>query len=89
MTRADLYDWLRAHGCTVEPLKELTTGMAIKVINPKTGSHYYLNLPIDEKPVKHFNACQACISLNIPIPDECAYMKQLHDHIKENHQNGR
>lgn len=84
ITRAFLRDWFNAHGCTVEPLKESTKGSAIKVIGPK-GGHWYMDCPIDEKPVRHFTACQACIRLGIEIISECQYMQEVSEHIKNTH----
>ena len=85
MTRADLSEWFRNHGCIMEQLSHNTTGNAIKVINPKNGSHVFMNLPIDERPVKHYSACQQCTMLGIEIPKECEYMNGFVKEIKNKH----
>lgn len=84
ITRAFLRDWFVAHKCTIEPLKEFTKGTAVKVTGPN-GGHWFMDCPIDEKPVRHFTACEACIRLGIEIISECQYMQEISEHIEKNH----
>ena len=78
MTRADLYDWVRSHGCDTIPLEE-HKAKVIKVVNRKNGTEAYINLPIDERPVFDFTVCKVCSKLSIPIPTHVEYVKPFHD----------
>ena len=81
MTRADLYDWIRTHGCITNPLPPYKANV-IEVENPKTGQKDWLNLPNNETPVRDFTVYRTCNTLGIPIPTCSTYMKQLHDSIE-------
>lgn len=85
MTRSDFRDWLLNHGCELEPLKESLTGNSIKVVNPKTNRYIFLDLPINERPVKLYYVCTSCIKLGIPVPDKCKHMEELEDIIRKTH----
>jgi tRNA A-37 threonylcarbamoyl transferase component Bud32 len=85
MTRADLYDWLKVHGCTTEPLPEHTRGNVVKIINPKTNRHTYLDTPLNETRINDYTICKICSQLGIEIPDDCKSMKPIHDFIKKKH----
>lgn len=85
MQRIDVRDWVTNHGCTIEVLNENNRGNAVKVINPKTGSHVFIDLPFDNKPVKHFTVCKICTTLGIEIPSESQYMSDLDKHITKIH----
>ena len=86
MTRVDFKEWVLAHGCEIVLLKSTNrTGNAVKVVNKKTNEHIFMELPMDEKPVKHFTVCTGCAKLGIPIPNECNYMQELDELIRRNH----
>ena len=85
MTKADLRDWFMAHGCTIEPLKDYFQGNSVKVLNPKNQRHVYMDMPIDERPVKSYSVCKECMILGIPIPDICKDTEELAKHIKNKH----
>lgn len=85
MTRADFYDWLIAHKCTIEPLPEATRGNVIKIKSPNANTHVYYNTPIDERPVKCYSVCNICHQLYVPIPDECKAHEPLATYIKSKH----
>ena len=67
ITRAYLFDWIREHGCTMLALPE-NKAKVVMFENPKTGSTAYLNLPIDNRPVKDGNVIGICSRLGIPVP---------------------
>lgn len=81
MSHADLYDWVRAHGCDTFPLSE-HRAKVIKVINKANGNEAFLNLPIDERPAYDFTVCKVCSKLGIPIPTHVQYVKPMHDHLE-------
>jgi len=86
MTKADLIDWVVSQGCETELLPEYKAKV-IFIVNPKSGTRSYINLPIDKKPLKAFTVCKTCSDLRIPIPTFAAYMKPLHDIIdKDNNE---
>ncbi len=82
MTRADLFDWIMAHGCNQQPLYEYKAKV-IYFINPKTGAKAWLNLPIDERPVRDYTIYRICLSLQIPIPTQSDYMKEIVEKIND------
>lgn len=82
MTRVDLYDWLKSCGCNFNPIQEYKANV-IYVENPKTGAQYWINLPIDERPVRDFTVYKTCVSLCIPIPTDVAYMEDVQTKIEE------
>lgn len=72
MTRADLYDWVIAHGCKIETIADYNKANVIKVVNPANNRHCYLDLPIDDKPAKDYYVCKVCmVWLLIPLPNFC------------------
>ena len=86
ITRNDLYDWCRAHGCKFETINENTTsGMAVKVINPVTSGYTWLDLPFDEKPVRHFTVYRVCVRLGISVMPNCDHLSGLSDQIDKSH----
>ncbi len=85
MTRADFYDWLIAHKCTIEPLSEDTRGNIIKVKSPRSNTYVYLDTPINNKQMKCFTVCQMCHQLYIPIPEVCKESESLAIEIKKTH----
>ncbi len=76
MTRADLYDWIIAHDCEAQPLDEYRAKV-LYFVNPSKGGQAWLNLPINESPVKDYTICSICSSLQIPIPTQASYMKEI------------
>ena len=84
MTRADLFDWVKAHGCDIIPLEEYKAKV-IKVVNRKNGNEAYINLPIDDRPVFDFTVCKVCSKLSIPIPRHVEYVKPFHDRLEKEH----
>jgi hypothetical protein len=80
MTRADLYDWLKSNGCNFNPIPEFKAHV-IFVENPKTGAQYWINLPINEQPVKDFTVYKTCMSLCLPIPTQVEYMGDVQTQI--------
>lgn len=86
MTRADLYDWVRAHSCHIEPLAE-HKAKVIKVINPKNNRYAFLNLPIDERPVRDCTVYRICTLLSIPIPTHCLHLKSVDERIEDEDRN--
>ena len=82
MTRADLADWLRAHGCEIVILPE---GRARVVMyrNPKTGTTAFLHSPIDETRVENFTICKICMRLGIEIPDVAKHCSELNDDLQK------
>lgn len=85
MTRADFYDWLIVHKCTIEPLPEDTRGNVIKILSPVANSYVFYNTPIDNRPVKCYSVCNICHQLYVPIPDECKSEEDLAKYIKNKH----
>lgn len=85
MTRADLRDWYMVHNCEITTLNEWHKGNAVRVTNPKNGNHVFLDMPIDERPVKNYLVCKTCMQLGIPIPDFCKDAENLAKHIKDKH----
>jgi len=73
-----------SYGCKQEPLEE-HKAKVIKFTNPKTSLEVYLNLPIDERPVRDYTVCDICSKLGIPVPAQADYMKDMHNDIKKNH----
>lgn len=85
MTRADFYDWLIAHKCTIKPLPENTRGNVIKIVSPNANTYVYYDTPIDDRPVKCYSVCHICHQLYVPIPDECKEAEGLAKLIKAKH----
>ena len=84
ITRDDLRDWLVSHGCIATPLKETNnTARSIKFVNPKNGTHAYLDTPIDGTPIKEYLVCHVCVQLGVPIPIDVQHQEPLVDHIKK------
>ncbi|MCG8318413.1 MAG: hypothetical protein MI921_02820 [Cytophagales bacterium] len=67
VTRAYLFDWIRTHGCEMLPLPE-NKARVVKFENPKTGGTAYLNMPIDDRPIKDSNVHGICSKPGIPVP---------------------
>jgi hypothetical protein len=82
MTRADLFNWLQSYGCTFKPIQEYKANV-ILVENPQRGLQYWINLPIDDRPVKDFTVYKTCMSLCVPIPTHVAYMEDVANKIEE------
>ena len=82
MTRADLYDWLQSHGCTFSPIQEYKANV-IYVENTQRCLQYWINLPIDERPVRDFTVYKTCMSLCVPIPKHVEYMEDVANRIEE------
>jgi len=85
MTRADFYDWLIVHKCTIAPLPEDSRGNIIKVLSPHSNSYVYLDTPINDKPMKCYTVCTMCQQLYIPIPEPCKPIEPLAIEIKNRH----
>jgi len=85
MTRADFYDWLIVHKCTIMPLLGDTRGNIIKVKSPYSNSYVYLDTPINDKPMKCYTVCTMCHQLYIPIPEPCKQLESLAIEIKNKH----
>lgn len=85
MTRADFYDWMIAHQCTIEPLPENTNGNVIKIKSQHCNFYIYYNTPIDERPVKCYSVCNICHQLHIPVPSECEGFEPITKAIKDKH----
>ncbi len=81
MTKADLCDWVIAHGCTTELLPEFKARV-IYLVNPKNDCEVWLDLPIDNKPMRANTVCKICSDLQIPIPTFAKYMKPIDDEIR-------
>lgn len=75
MTISDLFDWLKFHGCEIQPLEE-HKAKVIWFTNPKNGKNAYLNLPPRE-PLGDFTVFMICTNLVIPIPDFLAHLKGI------------
>lgn len=84
MTRADLYDWVRFHGCIIKPIPEYKAKI-IKVENPRNGFETWINLPIDDTPVRDYTVFDVCNKLGIQIPTCATYMKPINDRIETEH----
>lgn len=84
MTRADLVDWIKVHGCVIELLPE-GRARAVKFYNPKNNSHAFLDTPVDDREEKDYTVCRICVLLGIPIPDCAQHMKKINDIIEEKH----
>lgn len=82
MTRADLYDWVLAHGCNVNPLAE-HKAKVIRIYNPKNEREAFIALPLSEVPVYDFTVCKVCSKLGIPIPTHVAYVKPILDKLEK------
>lgn len=80
MTRRELYDYVRAQGCTQRPLSE-GKAPVIYFDNPRTGREFWLNLPIDDRPVKDFTVYKMCLELGIPLPAHTSYLDGMQDKI--------
>ncbi len=85
MTRADLFDWLLAHKCTIEPLSENTRGNTVKIKSPRSNSYIFYNTPIDDTPLKCYSVCHICKRLYVPIPKPCEHMEEVANHVEKNH----
>lgn len=73
MTNHDLYDWARANGCDLEPPSNPSnlSGAFIKAYNKHTRSMFaYLELPLDERPVRASTVKYFCEKVGIPVPTE-------------------
>lgn len=81
MLRVDLFEWVKTNGCTVEPIEEYKARV-IHVVNPRTGATAWINLPINNQPVRDFTVYRTCFNLGIPIPDCVDHMKDVHDIIE-------
>jgi len=84
MTREDLYEWVTSKGCTLLPIPEHKANV-IFIENPKNGLEYWLNLPIDNRPVRDYTVYRTCTELGIEVPTCATYMKPLHEKIKNHH----
>lgn len=89
MTRADFYDWLIAHGCSIAPLPEDSRGNVIVIKSPHANSKVYYDTPIDSRPVKCYSVCNICHQLYVDIPDECKPVEPLAKFIKNKHYPGQ
>ena len=67
ISRTYLRDWILTHGCQMEALSEHQARVVL-FHNPKTGGSAFLNLPIDERPVKEGSVYGVCAKLGIPVP---------------------
>ena len=87
MTRDDLFDWVRLKGCLVDPKEGINVrGNSIKVFNPATGTHAFIDTPIDDTYVPLPVVYIVCSKLGIEIPD-CAkdvkpFWEQLNKKLK-------
>ncbi|MEO5673505.1 MAG: hypothetical protein ABIQ74_02560 [Chitinophagales bacterium] len=68
MTRQDLYDWLTRNGCEVDIIDDHRRSTAIKMTHPDAAEAFYMDTPINEKPVKSFTVSEACKALGVPFP---------------------
>jgi len=82
MTKADLYDWVVSQGCETKTLPEYKANVLL-FVNPKTGNKGWIDLPIDDKPLRDYTICKVCCDLQIQLPTSTAYMKPLYDKIKK------
>jgi len=82
VTRRELYRYIRAQGCNQTALPEIKAHV-IYFENPRTGAKAWLNLPIDERPVKDYTVFKICLDLGIPIPAHTEYMGTLQDQIDQ------
>jgi hypothetical protein len=80
VTRRELYRYIRAQGCHQTALPE-GKAHVIYFENPITGATAWLNLPIDDRPVRDYTVFKLCLDLGIPIPSHTAYMGGLQDQI--------
>jgi hypothetical protein len=80
VTRRELYNYVRAQDCFQTALPE---GKAHVVYfeNRVTEAKAWLNLPIDDRPVKDYTVYKLCLDLGIPIPDHAAYWGDTQDQI--------
>lgn len=83
MTKVDLCDWVKAHGCTTRLLPEFKARV-IYLVNPQNNTEVWLDLPIDDKQMRANTVCKICGDLQIPIPTFAKYMKGLDDEIRNN-----
>ena len=81
MTRADLFDWIRSHGCIPEPLPEHKAHV-IMITNPRNDREAWINLPINNTEVNDYTIFLICNRLGIPIPTCANYMRDLHNRIE-------
>lgn len=86
MKRSDLFDWIVAHGCETEFLDQYKANV-IYFVNPKNNCRAWLNLPINDTPVKDYTVCRICSSLQIEVPSQSDYMKGTVEKINKNHSN--
>jgi hypothetical protein len=83
MTKNDLIDWVRLHGCEIEPLPEYKA-QVLFIRNPeKPGARAYINLPIDDKELNHIAVYRVCVKLEIPYPDYLDYLKNFDDRFDD------
>lgn len=47
MTRRQFFNYLRDCGCELAPMRNSTSGRAVKIINPANGRWTYLDTPVD------------------------------------------
>jgi hypothetical protein len=81
VTREDMADFLKSHGCEMEPW-DTGTYQTIVFYNPKTGRQAYINPPVDDTPMSETAIYKICSILGIE-PLECAkYCKPLMDKIE-------
>ena len=70
MTRADLRDWVEAHGCIPEPsIGQHSRANIITFINPANNRYVYLSTPIDSTIMRRAAVRKVCTILGIQIPE--------------------
>lgn len=70
MTKQHFVPWLEAHDCELSPFQAInSTSPKLIIKNKKNGRDAFLQLPIDERPMKDATICMICLLLLMPVPD--------------------
>ena len=85
MTKREFHSWLISKGCTINPLQSNTTASTVVVKHSRSNLSAYLDLPLDDRPMKAYAACKIAIILNIEIPPFCVDQTDLVNEIKKKH----
>ncbi|HLG34612.1 MAG TPA: hypothetical protein VI757_06985, partial [Bacteroidia bacterium] len=56
-----------------------------RIINNGNNNYAFLELPLDDTPMRDYAVCQICFTLAIEIPDACKHYQALAEHIKNTH----